>query len=59
MSLDELTELEIVREWNYRYEERLGIMCEDREPSSEQIMTAAKCAEQWEKAYRDQLLNES
>lgn len=31
-----LTDAEITEEWNYRYAERLGVLCEDREPTDEQ-----------------------
>jgi hypothetical protein len=37
-------ELEI--EWKYRYEERLGILCGDAEPTSEQKAIALKEANQ-------------
>jgi hypothetical protein len=42
-----MTESEIQAEWQYRYQERLGIMCEDREPTPEQKAIAYREANEW------------
>lgn len=42
-----LTEHEIQVEMAYRYQERLGMLCEDREPDIEQIALATDESEQW------------
>lgn len=31
-----MTKDEIGKEWQYRYQERLGILCEDQDPTPEQ-----------------------
>lgn len=35
------------KEWEYRYQERLGILCEDREPTEEQKRIAKEEADAW------------
>lgn len=40
------------REWQYRYDERLAIMCEDREPTEEQKERARKDADKQLKTLR-------
>jgi hypothetical protein len=40
-----LTSDEIRAEWDYRYIERLGMMCGASEPTREQIAQAAVCAD--------------
>lgn len=35
-----MTAPELQEEWEYRFNERLGIMCEDREPTPEQVRVA-------------------
>lgn len=42
-----MTESEIQAEWKYRYSERLGMMCEDREPTMEQKAIAFREANEW------------
>ena len=47
MRINFMTTEEIQAEWQYRYQERLGIMCEDREPTPEQKAIAFKEANEW------------
>jgi hypothetical protein len=42
-----MTTEEIQAEWHYRYQERLGIMCEDQEPTLEQKAIAYREANEW------------
>lgn len=35
-----MTEQELKIEWQYRFEERLGILCEDKEPTNEEYKIA-------------------
>ena len=35
-----MSEFELKQEWDYRYEERLGILCGDKEPTVEEIAIA-------------------
>lgn len=41
---------EIQREWKYRYTERIGILCDDREPTVQQKQLAGREADEWEAA---------
>lgn len=41
-----MTTEELKAEWNYRYEERLGILCEDLRPTPDQRRIAAQEADQ-------------
>lgn len=34
-------------EWDYRYQERLGILCADQEPTAEQKAIAKAEADEW------------
>lgn len=35
-----MTKTELQEEWQYRFQERLGMMCEDRVPTYEQVQLA-------------------
>ena len=39
-------------EWEYIYQERLGMLCEDREPSPEEVQMACKDANEAVKRMR-------
>ncbi len=41
-----MNDAELREEWNYRYQERLGILCEDRVPTSEEDQIARKEADE-------------
>ncbi len=49
-----MTEKEIRAEWMYRKEERLGHLCEDREPTQSQLDIAITEADQWLRDWRRQ-----
>lgn len=38
---------EIQNEWDYRFNERLGILCGLKKPTTEQLEIAMKEAEEW------------
>lgn len=40
-------------EWQYRYHERLGIMCEDRKPTARQIEIATQEANDFMKPQKE------
>lgn len=42
-----MTDVEEREEWLYRYNERLGILCGDGEPTEEQKQIAAQEADEW------------
>ena len=42
-----MTPTDLAIEHRYRIEERLGILCEDREPTEEQYQLARREADQW------------
>jgi len=46
MDESKLTTEEMIAEWRYRYDERLGIMCEGREPTDEQKNIAGQEADE-------------
>jgi len=50
-----LTPTEIEREKRYRREERLAILCEDEDPTPEQLAMANADAAAWEKSHRESL----
>ena len=35
-----MTQIERTEEWNYRYDERLGMLCEDRQPTADEVNIA-------------------
>jgi len=39
-----MTEADLKHEWEYRYRERLGMLCEDREPTPDERNMARRCA---------------
>lgn len=47
-----MTDQEIQTEWEYRYDERLGILCGSDEPTKEQKLIAFQEADEWEATYR-------
>lgn len=47
-----MTEVEIAEERGYRNFERLGILCEDREPTLMQLFMAEQESDEWEQRYR-------
>jgi hypothetical protein len=47
-----MTLTELYTEYQYRIDERLGILCEDREPTSEQRKLAEKEAQEWLRRYQ-------
>jgi len=49
---EQMTDIEIEREKGYRHFERLGILCEDREPTLSQEFMAQQDADEWESEYR-------
>jgi len=55
-----MTPTDLAIEHRYRIEERLGILCEDREPTEEQYQLARREADQWwdEWERRKQIENE-
>ena len=42
-----MTRDEKIDEWNYRFDERLGSLCEDRKPTEAQIQVAFQDADDW------------
>jgi len=44
--IENMTERELQKEFKYRMEERLGILCEDREPTPDERKLAHKEAEE-------------
>lgn len=49
-----LSDNDLFREWHYRYEERLGILCGTAEPTPEQDKIASDEADAAVKALREQ-----
>ena len=41
-----MSEQELKREWEYRYQERLALLCEDRDPTPAERNMARRCANQ-------------
>ena len=42
-----MTEQELEAEWRVIYETRLGILCEERQPTEEQLNIATEEADEW------------
>ena len=49
-----MTQNEQVREWEYRFDERLAILCGTNEPTVEQRKLALQDADEWQKQYKKQ-----
>lgn len=49
-----MTPYELWKEQEYRREERLGILCEDRPPTFAQLAIARAEAEAWRKKYEQE-----
>ena len=49
-----MTEYELAYEWQHRYTERLGILCEDAMPTPEQEQIARMEADAWRKEHEHQ-----
>lgn len=49
-----MTAVEIEYEKGYRYFERLGIMCEDEQPTLSQMFLAQQEGEDWERQWRQE-----
>ena len=55
-----LTGPEVMREWDYRYAERLGMLCGAQEPTPAQRRITREAANEWIRDYRqEQALRET